>query len=87
MHITIFSSLLANIFVSMELGWVDMAGRPQNLERQRVKCKILLGTELTDAAGLGFPVLGMDCSYCLAAKHYTSILPSAGRMGGGSLIV
>jgi hypothetical protein len=65
MHITIFSSLLANIFVSAELGGVDMVGRRQNLERQRVICKILLDKELDDAAALGFPVSGMDCSYCL----------------------
>ena len=61
----IFSQLLANIFVSMELGWVDMAGRPQNLDWQRITCNILLGNELFDAAGLGLPVSGTDCLYCL----------------------
>ena len=60
-----FSLLLANIFVSMELGEVDMAGRLQNLERQWVICKILLDNELDDATALGFPAFGMDCSYCL----------------------
>jgi hypothetical protein len=65
MHIAIFSSLLANIFVSMELGWVDIAGRSQNLEGQGVICKILLGNELDDTTALGCPVSGMDCSYCL----------------------
>ena len=61
----IFSSLLANIFVSMELGEVGMAGRPQNLERNGVTRKILLGNELDDAVGLFFLVSGMDISYCL----------------------
>ena len=61
----VFYLLLANIFVSMELGEIDMAGRPQNLERQRVICNILLDNELDDTAALHFPVSGMDCSYCL----------------------
>jgi len=65
MHIAIFSLLLANIFVSMELGEIDMAGQPQNPERQWVICKILLANELYDATAPGFPFLGIDFSYCL----------------------
>jgi len=61
----VFSLLLANSFVSMELGEIDMAGRPQNLERQWVICKILLDNKLDEAAGLGLPVSGIDFSYCL----------------------
>ena len=49
----------------MELGEVGMAGRPQNLERNGVTRKILLGNELDDAVGLFFLVSGMDISYCL----------------------
>jgi len=49
----------------MELGEIDMAGRPQNLERQWVICKILLDNKLDEAAGLGLPVSGIDFSYCL----------------------
>jgi len=65
MHLEIFSSLWANIFVCMELGDAEMAACSQNLERQMVIFKILLHNELEGAAGLIFPVSGVDCSYCL----------------------
>jgi hypothetical protein len=60
MHIKIFYSLLDNIFVSVELGRVDMTGASQDLEGQVVICKILLNKELAVRHRFGVPVLGVN---------------------------
>ena len=61
----IFSCLIAKFFSSAQLGDADMAWSAQNLERLGLTFNILWNKGLTMLPRIGFPVLGMDGSYCL----------------------
>ena len=69
----VFFGLIAKIFVSEELGDLDMFGAAQNIERKGLTCKILRNKELAVLAGVRFSVLGMDDSYCLGLNTLQSL--------------